>query len=127
MYYPDVTAILDDPEVGGGVDFIVERKSMVRNRGTFTIKPTTFSATGNIQPVEKGFNQLSPEDQKNEQIVIRTTFVLLDGSHNADGVTGTDEVIYQNKRYRVTKVNNWEDWGFVEAYATRVRENQSSQ
>lgn len=124
MYMPNVTEILDDPELGGGVEFIVERKSLVRNRGTFTVKPVQYTATGNIQPSEKRMSQTSPEDQKIEEIVIRTTFELQDGSHDDEGIVGTDEIIYNRKRYRVTRINDWAEWGFTEAYATRVREAQ---
>ena len=126
MLMPDVTAILDDPEVGGGVSFVVERKTLVRTVGTITTNVERFTATGNIQPADKGFNQQSDEDKLNETIVIYSRFTFQIGSHipsdDSSGMTETDEVLYKNKRYRVTRMDDWSDWGYTRAYATRVRE-----
>lgn len=123
MLNPDVTEILDDPEVGGGVSFLIRRPTQVRAKGTVTLSYEEITATGNIQPQEKSASQNTNEDQLNEQIVIRTTAYLQAGTRNADGsVLGADEIIFADIRWRVTRVDNWIAWGFVTAYATRVRE-----
>lgn len=136
MLNPDVREILLDPDVGGGVTFQVRRPRQVRNRGSVELVYTEYTAVGNIQPASKSAAQSTNEDQLDEQIVIRTTFILQAGSRETltvvDDVTGeertetavyqADEVIYHGYRWRVTRLDNWEDWGFVTAYATRVRE-----
>lgn len=122
MLNPDVTEILDDPELGGGVSFTVRRIKIVRVKASVTKDATEFLATGNIQPVDKSAMQNSDEDKLSEQIVIRTTAILQNGMRNEDGTFEPDEVLYKGSRWRVLRVENWEDWGFVTAYATRVRE-----
>ncbi|MBR3587784.1 MAG: hypothetical protein IKO00_17330 [Oscillospiraceae bacterium] len=122
MLDPDVTEILDDPEVGGGVSFLVRRPKETRVKGSVELTYEEIHATGNIQPAEKSATQGVNEDQLNEQIVIRTTTVLQAGTRNETGVYHADEVFYKGFRWRVLRVENWEDWGFVTAYATRTRE-----
>ena len=123
MLDPDVREILDDPEVGGGVKFTVYRSQQVRIKGSVKLETQTIHATGNIQPMDKSAMQNTAEDQLNEQIVIRTTTVLQNGTRTETGdVYGADEVLYRGSRWRVLRVDNWEDWGFVTAYATKVRE-----
>ena len=122
MLDPDVREILDDPEVGGGVSFLIKRKKQIRVKGSVNEEVTDIPATGNIQPVNKSIQQTANEDQLDEQIVIRTTAMLQAGTRSAEGVFGADEVVYQDIRWRVTRVDNWMEWGFVTAYATRVRE-----
>jgi len=121
MLNPDVTEILDDPELGGGVSFTIRRPRLVRSRATVEKSFVPIEATGNIQPVDKSASQDSSEDKLSEQIVIRTTTTLQAGTRDETGATGADEVFYKNSWWRVTRVDNWEDWGFVVAYATRVR------
>lgn len=122
MLYPDVTEILDDPEVGGGVSFTVNRIELTRVRGSYTKTTVSHNCTGNIQPVSLGISQNGSEDAQNEEIVIRSTFAFQVGSNDSSGTTGPDEVLYKNKRYRVTRVEDYSDWGFTVGYATRVRE-----
>ena len=72
MLDPDVTEILDDPEVGGGVSFLVRRPKETRVKGSVELTYEEIHGTGNIQPAEKSATQGVNEDQLNEQIVIRT-------------------------------------------------------
>ena len=122
MLDPDVREILDDPEVGGGVSFTVKRVKHIREKVSVKKEVETFEATGNIQPANKSATPGVNEDALDEQIVIRTTFILQSGRREAGEEYGADEVIFKGNRWRVLRVNNWEDWGFVEAYATRTRE-----
>ena len=73
---PDVTAILYDPEVGGGIEFQVIRNSSVRSQGGYTKTPTTYTAIGNIQPQEMSNQSSTVEDLLNESIVIYSTFAF---------------------------------------------------
>ena len=122
MLDPDVREILDDPEVGGGVSLLIRRPTQVRVKGSIEQTYEEIPATGNIQPQEKSAGQTANEDQLNESIVIRTTAYLQAGSRENGAVYGADEITYKGIRWRVTRVDNWYDWGFVTGYATRVRE-----
>ena len=120
MLFPDVTEILDDPEVGGGVAFQVIRTTNTRKINGVTQSKETFQATGNIQPAGKQTQASTPEDLLSEEIVIRSTFVFQTGVNNGNTFLGPDEVIYQGETWRITKVDNWSEWGFTTAYATKV-------
>ena len=127
MLMPDVTPILDDPEVGGGQSFQVLRTRTTRTFNTQTEKlgetpqTQTFNATGNIQPQAKNVQPSTAEDLLNEGIVVYSTFIFQAGSTDDTGFTGPDEIIYNGIRWRVTQVDNWKEWGFNIAYAMRVR------
>jgi len=123
MLMPDVTAILDDPEVGGGQPFQVIRNSSVRKRGGYAKTPTTYNATGNIQPQEMGNQTSTSEDLLNESIVVYSTFCFQTGSNTGASIVEADIVVYNNLHWRVTRVDNWAEWGYTRAYATRVRDN----
>lgn len=122
MLNPDVTEILDDPELGGGLAFLIRRPKQVRVKGSVELVTEEIPATGNIQPAEKTATPNANEDQLNERIVIRTTAYIQAGTRDATGVYQADEIIFKGIRWRVTQVENWIDWGFTSAYATRVRE-----
>lgn len=122
MLLPDVLEIIDDPEVGGGVEFQVIRTVTTRKLGTVENVTQTINATGNIQPEGKGIQASTLEDPMNEGIVIYSTFIFQTGE-NSGGIsfTGPDEVIWNGIRWRLTRVDNWADWGFTIAHAERVR------
>lgn len=122
MLLPDVLEIIDDPEVGGGVEFQVIRTVTTRKLGTVENVTQTINATGNIQPEGKGIQASTLEDPMNEGIVIYSTFIFQTGA-NSGGIsfTGPDEVIWNGIRWRLTRVDNWADWGFTIAHAERVR------
>ena len=120
MLNPDVTEILDDPEVGGGVSFQVKRTTNARVLGSVEQTTETFNATGNIQPETKTSQTSTTEDLLNEGIVIRSTFEFQTGSNNGGSFVETDEVIYDGQTWRVTSIENWSKWGFTVAHATKV-------
>ena len=126
MLMPDVTEILDDPEVGGGEPFQVVRYTSKRTLGAITKTSQVYNLTGNIQPQDMGAQSSTVEDLMTENIVIYAKFAFQAGENNG-GVTfyGADEILYDNKKYRVTRVNNWAKWGFSIAYASRVYDNFS--
>lgn len=121
MLNPDVTEILIDPEIGGGVAFQVERKVSTRTGGSISQTKETFDATGNIQPENKNTQSSTVEDLLSERIVVYSTFIFQTGSNDYSSFIGPDEVLYNGNRYRVTSVNDWKDWGFTIAHAERVR------
>jgi len=122
MNMPDVTAILDDPEVGGGISFQVERNVSVRSRTGYTKTPTIYNATGNIQPQEDSNQTSTSEDLLNESIVVYSTFFFQTGSNEVDSITEADIILFDGHRWRVTRVDDWSKWGYSRAYATRVRD-----
>ena len=120
MLMPDVTAILNDPEVGGGVAFKVRRVTNTRIMGGVTRTVQEFNVTGNIQPQEMSVRASTTEDPRTESIVVRAMFDFKVGNSDG-GVTfnGEDEILWNGMTWRVTRVDNWIDWGFSVAYATK--------
>lgn len=125
MNMPDVTAILYDPEVGGGVEFTVERETSIRSSLPpygFTKSTSTLTGVGNIQPQEKSIQSSTTEDLLTESIVIYSTFLFQTGSNTGTTNVQADIVTYNGLKWRVTKVEDWSAWGFTKAYATRTME-----
>lgn len=122
MNMPDVTAILYDPEVGGGQEFQVERNTLVRVRGGYSKTATLFNAIGNIQPQEDSNQTSTSEDLLNESIVIYSTHFFQTGSNNGTDKVESDIVLYDGHRWRVTRVDDWSKWGWSRAYATKIRD-----
>ena len=121
MLMPDVTEILNDPEVGGGQAFTVRRVQNVRVLGGVERKVTTYAVTGNIQPQELSVQSSTVEDLRNESIVIRAMFDFKVGNNEGGSAfDGEDEVLWDGAVWRITRVENWIKWGFTTAYATRV-------
>ena len=119
MLMPDVTEILNDPELGGGVGFIVRRVTNVRVLGSVERQIQEFEVTGNIQPNELSVQASTTEDLKSESIVIRAPFEFMVGKSNGSGsFIGEDEILWDGKVWRVTRVDDWSKWGFSVAYAT---------
>ncbi len=134
MLAPDVLEILDDPEVGGGVPFQVRRVTNKRSLGSVTREPVIYDVTGNIQPENKSSQSSTAEDLLSESIVVYAAFVFQTGSNPGEPVVttvndeavsvasfvGPDEILYNGHVWRVTQVQNWEEWGFSVAHATKV-------
>lgn len=122
MLMPDVTEILNDPEVGGGQAFRVLRNSAVRSRGGYIKTPTVYNATGNVQPQDKSNQSSTTEDLLTETIVAYSTFCFQTGSNTGSAIVEADIILYDDKQWRVTRVDDWSKWGYTRAYATRVKE-----
>lgn len=121
---PDVTFLLDDPDLGGGVAFTVIRQSRILSLvSDVSVTTESIQATGNIQPAQPEDLQQLPEEQRHETvIVIRSTFNFRLASEE-DGVQYLpDEVEYNGNRWKVTRVDQWAAWGFTTAWATLRRE-----
>ena len=123
MLMPDVTAILYDPEVGGGQSFKVIRNASVRSRGGYTRTPTETTAVGNIQPQDKSNQSSTVEDLLKESIVIYSTFCFQTGSNTGSSIVEADIVFWNDLYWRVTQVQDWSQWGYTQAYATRIMDN----
>ena len=122
MLLPDVTAILYDPEVGGGQVFTVIRNTSVRKRGGYNKTPSISEVVGNIQPQEMSNQTSTTEDLLNETIVIYSTFYFQTGSNTGTSIVEADLVLWNDLYWRVTRVDDWSKWGYTRAYATRVRD-----
>lgn len=121
MLLPDVTQIIDDPEVGGGQTFQVYRVTNTRVMGGVNRSEQVITCTGNVQPQSLTSQSSTIEDIRNETIVVYSRFTFTVGENDGEvSFVGPDEILYGGKRYRVTTVNNWAEWGFTIAYATRI-------
>lgn len=60
---------------------------------------------------------MSDEDRGEEVIVIRSEFHFLLGS-NGSPFVAADEVEFNGKRWRITRVDDWSPWGYTSAWAT---------
>ena len=121
MLNPDVTEILVDPELGGGVPFTVIRTLNVRTGGNVRQTVREINAVGNIQPENKSIQSSTTEDPLAESSVIYTLFIFQTGSNSYSEFTEPDENLYNGVKYRITSVNNWKEWGFTIGHAERVR------
>jgi len=121
MLMPDVTEILIDPELGGGVSFDVIRRRNVRTGGSVTQTEERLSGVGNIQPENKSTQSSTVESPLYESIVVYSTFIFQTGSNSYSEFIEPDEIIHNGITYRITSVNNWQEWGFTIAHAERVR------
>ena len=129
MLLPDVTTILSDPEVGGGQSFQVKRTSCTRSLGKITKTVSVVDVIGNVQPQDKSSQTSTSEDNLNESIVVYAPFNFCIGEDDGNAYAtfnGADEIVYNSKLYRVTRVSDWYEWGFSIAYATRVRDMEVS-
>lgn len=124
MLNPDVTELLDDPELGGGVSFLVIREQRRRTLvagSSEQVTITKITATGNIQPADIEALQLFPEEDRSDKvIVIYTKFAFQLGADGDSEYMPADIVIYDHMAWKVTRVNHWSKWGFTIAYATHV-------
>lgn len=125
MLNPDVTELLDDPDLGGGVAFTVYRQTRKRTLAAGQnekVSSEKLDATGNIQPAgEEALNLLPEEDRSERVIVIRSTFIFQLGNDEAHSYTPSDLVIYDDAVWKVTRMDHWTQWGFTTAYAVLQR------
>lgn len=119
---PDISELLYDPDVGGGQEFKVERTIQTRDKGRLVSQPTVVTdAIGNVQPAQPDeLEQFPEEDQKNSVMAFRSTFQFQLGSD--DGITSVspDVISYQDKKYRLLKIDDWSVYGWQCAFATLI-------
>lgn len=119
---PDVTTLLNDPDLGGGKAFEVKRTILECKAGKLIpYRVLTFSARGNVQPAgAHDLEKLPQEDRIKEVMVFRSTFAFQMGAETNEGSVQADEITFKGNLYRVLKIENWGEYGMYYAYASRV-------
>lgn len=118
---PDITSLLDDPDVGGGQPFIILRTTIRRRKGR-PVDPETeeIPATGSVQPVgDDQLEQLPEGDRDKADYIIRSRKPFQNGSSSDTETVLPDEILYNGERYKLLKTRNWDRWGMCVAIVTR--------
>jgi len=119
---PDVTELLNDPDIGGGQSFDIIRRTLVREKGRLGAEQTvTIKATGTLQPAGfEALQQLPEADRSENVMIIRTTTPLQIGKSGDASDTLSDEIEYSGEKYKILQLKDWGKWGMYVAYVTRV-------
>lgn len=121
----EISSAVFDPELGSTA-FTVERITYTRSRSGTTSRSVTEQALGCIHPGTPEMLQLLPEEEKTDQfIVIYTDYKLSTGIPEDDGAvsfTGADRIYWGGKTWRVVRVRDWQNFGYVQAYAVLMPE-----
>lgn len=109
MLQPEVVELLDDPELGGGIPFLIARTTVTRSlTAERTESIAYFRATGNIQPAQTDDLQLLPdENRQSKVIVIRSVFKFQIGSDGARTHIEPDVVLWDGAAWDVLRVDDW--------------------
>ena len=120
-----ITDPIFDTELGCTA-FTVERITYTRSRTGTSSRSHTAQALGCIHPGTPEMLQLLPEEEKNEQfIAIYTDYALSTGTPEASGAssfTGPDRIHWAGKTWRVVRVRDWQNFGYIQAYAVLMQE-----
>ena len=119
-----ISSVLCDPELGY-VSFTVERITCTRSREGTVSAGMTEQAAGCIHPGTAETLKLLPEEMKKDScIVIYTDYALSTGTPGEDGgsFTAPDRIRWNGQAWRVVKVRNWQGFGFVQALAVLINE-----
>ena len=119
----DISAALMDPEMGYQA-FRVQRTSYRRQNGQSVPSVQILSAAGCIHPGTPEKLQLLPEEDRNEEfLVIYTDFALSLGENDGgETYTAPDRILWKGEAWRVVSVRDWEDFGYHQAMAVKMRE-----
>lgn len=111
---PDITALLVDPDLGAQ-QFTIARRAGRWREGRFEPESEEIiHATGNIQPANAEALQFFPEGERRRgAVTIRTAEAL----HLTEGGGVADAVIWRGERYKLVRVDRWDDYGFCVGYA----------
>lgn len=122
MLLPNITHLLNDPDVGGGQPFVIVRREAIRRKGREGTKTETrISATGSVQPAgENALEQLPEADRDKEVHIFRTTEPIQMGESTDAGDTFADEIEYNGDLFKVLRDKNWSPWGMYVAFATKI-------
>lgn len=119
-----ITSVLCDPELGSAA-FTVERITHTRSREGTVTRSVTEQAAGCVHPGTAETLKLLPEEVKKDAcIVIYTDYALSTGTQGEDGCsfTAPDRIRWNGQAWRVVKVRNWQEFGFVQALAVLINE-----
>ena len=117
-------SVFFDPELGS-TSFTVERITYTRSREGTTSRSVTEQARGCVHPGTAEVRKLLPEEEKNESyIVIYTDYALSTGTPADDSgsFTAPDRIRWNGQTWRVVRVRNWQGFGFVQALAVLINE-----
>ena len=121
----DISSAVFDPELGCTA-FTVERITYIRSRSGTTSRTVTAQALGCIHPGTPEMLQLLPEEERaKEFIAIYTDYPLSTGTPEGSGASfmGADRVHWAGKTWRVFRVRDWQSFGYYQAYAVLMHEN----
>ena len=114
---PDVTMLLQDRDLGAQT-FQVTRRTGSWQGGRLTMPNTgnKLTITGIIQPPTAEQLMFFPEGERREgSIVIYTKAKLF----LTEGADVADEVLWRGEKYKVIRVDRWDDYGYNVAYAEK--------
>lgn len=109
----DVSELLSDPDFADDITVIRSGRTMGTD-GRVVDTPGTYYTYGNVQPTSGASLQQLPEAERvGSFITVVTPFRLLVLTDS----TAPDQVIWQDRNYRVKHVNDWSVYGngFTEA------------
>ena len=112
---------ITDPELGA-VTFQVDRTIYRRTHGELIPVRRTTTATGCIHPGPPELMQLMPEETRAERFIVIYTSLPLSAGVNEAGTTfqAADQVHYGERVWRVVRVRDWMQFGYVQALAVLV-------
>ena len=122
----NITDAIFDPELGCTA-FTVERITYTRSRSGTTSRSTTARAMGCIHPGTPEMIRLLPEEEREEQfIAIYTDYALSTGTPESTGASfmGPDRIHWNNQTWRVVRVRDWQMFGYYQAYAVLMHEQE---
>ena len=115
----ELATLLDDPDLGS-VLFTVRRASLHPGAAPITRTVTGILQPGSLSPVDPQ----PGEDQSDTSLTVFTRFPLSAGTDDGTTVTPADEILYQNRVWRVTAVRDWFSDGFNTATAVLVKDER---
>ena len=123
----DITSAILDPELGA-TTFQVDRTLYRRSHGSLVPTPQTAIAEGTIHPGPPEMLQLMPEEERQETfLVIYTSFPLTAGvNESGDSFRAADRIHYASRLWRVVRVRDWSQFGYVQALAVLVQQDQEA-
>lgn len=113
---PDVTDLLHDPDVGAKPFSILRRTGQWSGGRMHVSTSQSISAVGVMLPPSSEQLSFFPEgERRNGQVAIYTETIL----HLTEGEEIADEVTWQGDRYKIIRVDRWDEYGFCIAYAQK--------
>ena len=121
----NVNSAFLDQELGATA-FDVKRITYYPNSSTSPSVVTSTGVMGSIHPAAPEMLELLPEEERNEEyIYIHTEFALQLGKFNGETTTAPDRIIWNEKTWRVVRIRDWSSFGFYEALAVRMQEEET--
>lgn len=117
----NLSRVITDPRIAQKKPFTVYRKSGDWQGGRWVQAETPISMQGIITPATaKDITQVPEGDRTGGELTILTLEPVY-VTHLDDNFKGTsDEILWNNERYRVFNVFPWNEFGFYHAIAIRM-------